>query len=75
MFKHLLMAATAVSLVALPMVAQAQYRGPSNPLEDFLGRIGRDNNNPALGCNVVKRINRQGDITYLQMTCRTYDRR
>lgn len=75
MLKNVLMAVTAASLVAIPMVAEAQYRGPSNPLEDFLGRIGRDNPNQALGCNVVKRIDRQGEIVYLQMTCRAYGRR
>lgn len=70
----ILTAAAAVGLLAgVGGMAVAQPR-PSNPLEDFLGRIGRDNPNQALGCNVIKRIDRRGDIVYLQMTCRAYGR-
>lgn len=78
MKKLILPAVAAVAFAAggftASSVAEAQGRG--NPLEDFLGRIVRDQpNREALGCNVVRRLDRSGDIVYLRMDCRAYGRR
>lgn len=65
--------AAAFATAATTGVAYAQYRDrdrDQNPLEDFLGRIGRDNPNRPLTCNVSRRLGRDGDIVWLRMECR-----
>lgn len=67
-------AAFAAGGLTMTGVAEAQNRG--NPLEDFLRSITRDQSNrQALGCNVTRRLARDGDIVYLRMDCRAYGRR
>jgi hypothetical protein len=77
MKKALMIALVAASAVAIPSgVALAQYGSrPSNPLEDFLGRIGRNSVNVPMNCEVQRSIDRNGDINWIRMECRAQYRR
>lgn len=68
MNRSLIVAGVALALVAGGL-AYAQPDRRYNPLEDFLGRIGRDNTNRPLDCQVIRRLGRDGDIVYLRMEC------
>jgi len=65
--------------LAIPAATVVAQPGPGNNpfrnLEDFFGRMERNNPNPALGCVTQKRLNRRGDIVWLRMECNSYDRR
>ena len=58
----------AVFVFGVADYALAQY--PPPPYPGDWGRIFGRTDNPPLTCSVMRRINRDGDIVWLQMTCR-----
>lgn len=71
MFKYLL-GAVALGTAAVAALAQPGPFGGNSPFNwdrDFPRIFGRANN-PDLHCTVQRRIDRRGDIIWLQMTCR-----
>lgn len=69
MTKSMIAALVALGLIGTVVIAQPYGNRPGS-LEDFLGRLDRDNPNSNLDCTVRKRINRYGDIIWLRMECR-----
>lgn len=55
-------------LSGLAGAAVAQY--PAPPYPGDWGRIFGRTDNPNLACSIQRRINRDGDIVWLQMNCR-----
>jgi hypothetical protein len=71
-----LIIAAVVALSAPTAVLLAQpYGQHDNPLEDFLGRLGRNQVNVPLQCDTQRNIDRDGDIVWLRMECRATYRR
>lgn len=74
MRKNLILAAflaiVVVFVLGVANVALAQY--PPPPYPGDWGRIFGRTDNPDLSCSIQRRISREGDIVWLQMTCRAY---
>jgi hypothetical protein len=73
-----LLIALAAAVVILPsgaVLAQRDYNRGGNPLDDFLNRMANPHVSTPMGCDVRNALDRNGNIIWMQMTCRAQDYR